>query len=252
MTQITELAVFFLSLILTARSLVITLRAKRLRKWDELRNEFNDALERLKDAPSSERIESYLAASLSAYGARPSAPLDTWTMISAIATYGDRDQFTEVFEEVRQWVNFLNPICDRFDHGFIEPKSFFRWALEAHFTLMTRLPIVTPFIWYVVVFHRRGRWGLRVIRLLDIAKQVRPLSSSERVRRSYDVRVGQFVIASYRECTRWDWMMYSLLFAIRSPSFSTRSKIRQRRLLDRYHADAVCLVDVKAPKARQW
>ena len=154
---------------------------------------------------------------------------DTQLLRAIVALERATDEATDRLRDlIAPQVNALNDVASFVDEGLIRPKDLATGYPELHERLLTVLPAVVPFIWFESILRGRGRWGYRVIRLNDIFFALRPVSRRRHVlgEQSIEVNGLQLCVEPAIEPVRRLWRL--LVLSVRSPTISTRSKVRQQ------------------------
>lgn len=137
---------------------------------------------------------------------------------------------------IREFVNSVNDVAEMIEEGLIDKRSFFG---RYHLAIIREVYIAEPYIYFVNLYGKSGRWGMRVLRAGEIAREFNDINPIHRAPVYYPddpsfgciyrSPCGRFL--SVTKCI-W-WMRHSLGLY---PSINSRSKVKQNALLRRVAA----------------
>jgi hypothetical protein len=132
-------------------------------------------------------------------------------------------------------VNALNDLAELIDLKFLDARSILS---KYHLAIVREVFIAEPYIYHEIMFSDRGRWGLRVLRLGEMARKYNDMNPVHR-RSIYfmkgnmrDTEYGPIYLAPQSEWLR----IYRLWWYVRRhlrgyPTISERTKRQQNRYL---------------------
>jgi hypothetical protein len=141
------------------------------------------------------------------------------------------------FELVRIFVNNVNDVAEMIEEGLIDRRSFFG---RYHLALIREIYIAEPYIYYLNLHGRSGRWGMRVLRMGEMARAFNDINP---IHRSpvYFVDDAQFGCIYRAPCGRV-LILKKIMWRVRHvlglyPSITTKSKAAQNRLVRKVSAE---------------
>jgi|GEM_PF-5987532 len=140
-------------------------------------------------------------------------------------------------EQLRPIVNHLNSFAALIDDQLIQLSDVIPYRELDMDSFIWLTTMTEPLIWHDALIANRGRWGYRVVRLRDIAKELISMTI-----RSQSVRVIECPLGQGR---RRDIEIGETSFFIRlerkivTPSITTRTKIAQNRYVDKLRDELV-------------
>jgi hypothetical protein len=137
------------------------------------------------------------------------------------------------FHSIRQFVNAVNDVAEMIEEGLADVGTF---LAKYHLSLIREVYIAEPYIYYYNLYSKSGRWGMRVLRLGEMARQYNDISPIHRqpVFFTDDLGFGCIYgapggrLLRLRKCV---WFARNLLSLY--PSLTSRSKGQQSRFLEK-------------------
>ena len=138
----------------------------------------------------------------------------------------------EDFETIRQYVNAVNDVAEMVEAGLVDVGYFLG---KYHLALVREVYIAEPYICYLNLYTSSGRWGMRVLRVGEMARNYNDISPIHRQPIFFrdDVEFGPIYGALSGRLVRAKkclWFVQGRLSLY--PSLNARSKRRQTRFLD--------------------
>jgi hypothetical protein len=142
---------------------------------------------------------------------------------------------------VERVVNALNDLAEVIDLRFVDHRKV---MAKYHLAIIRDVFILEPYVYHQIIFCGRGRWGLRVMQLGDVARKYNDMNPIHR-RGVYFIKDNQHdddygpiysrPDSPFLPLYRMGWFLRRKLFGY--PTITERGKARQNRYIAQLEDD---------------
>jgi hypothetical protein len=187
---------FLLAVVLQWR---LYLHARSRRRTGGGRKVLHEAVSELRAGGAADVARTALAGALVESGSQPGPLMKGPTPENSIIVLAraSGEWVDAVRSSLDPRIKQINTFCELMEEGILRPIDLVRESTELHSQLLEELTLLEPFIWYQATLGGRGRWGLRVLQLLEALGRLRAVSPTPELREANTVQVEDLVVRAW-------------------------------------------------------